>query len=967
MDHDANIRSCQPAYITKLTSEDQLGKLRWIDPSTGRLQSKSNNLVEGIYAVEPIFDIADLVPFFNTLTPNDTITMAPTRCAKEHPTGAVRTLLALAQWVYGAPQPGQKGATEADGKALLEPTGFLLDGDGFAYIARSLASFQFPVGLPGIFPLDLDDVPEHIHGLVELDMLIGAHFPAWVGVKRLWRRSSGSQMTVDGKVVSKLKAHAFCLVEDASMIPSIGAAMEAALAGVLKLDKKVWSPERPFYVAPGIYQAPLEGPNRTPLVLDGAQFLDITNIVRIEDRQRVVAALSKTYESIELTPQETEEVRARYERILDKWVKRIEALDPDGGQRDATSGAACAAIVKFVGSGVIVEEVAMEALLRPLEEVGYTESEFAHDWATAMAKFGEEDPRPLGGINAVMGGPAPAPAPASMSVPADPSATWTRKQFEDWIIDHAGNLDVLTRELPIMMARNVAMSDVDQRLLVNLIKRASGGALLVGDIRSMLADAKRESGRIEEDMSLTLAEQLRSLRYSNGQDVITENGDKPLIQVWETNGLGGGVWKVTDIRHVRQQLIELSREMRINDRADSVFIGKAYTAFMDITTRKGVVFGEKCGDFANLRNGEAYLEGGTWKVRPAQREHYCISQLPGSLVPGAQCPRFMKALDQMFEGHEDADDLKLCVLETMGGALIAGKRYDTDSIWVGGGANGKSLLLAALQFILGRDNWCSVQPSQFENKFQLGHMRGKLANIITELTKGEMFPAAILKNMASGEPITAELKNKDAFTFFMYAKNFFACNNIPAMDDFTEGLARRLRIVEFKNVFGVKGQPIAPTQGAKIATHDVDPELRDIAHGSGPLVDEIDGITWVLLEAYRGVVARGAYTNPKSSQAAVMNWSLGNNQLAQFVEDKCERAFDALVKSSELNTSYRAWAAENHIKNPLSQATIKARLTDMNIVWKKTETGNFFIGLRLKTPVAGLQAVAPMLPFPERS
>jgi len=88
---------------------------------------------------------------------------------------------------------------------------------------------------------------------------------------------------------------------------------------------------------------------------------------------------------------------------------------------------------------------------------------------------------------------------------------------------------------------------------------------------------------------------------------------------------------------------------------------------------------------------------------------------------------------------------------------------------IGPGANGKSVLLAVLEGLLGAENVAGVQPANFDNRFQRAHLHQKLANIVTELRQGEVIADAELKAITSGEPATVEHKHKDPFVMRPFA------------------------------------------------------------------------------------------------------------------------------------------------------------------------------------------------------
>ena len=59
--------------------------------------------------------------------------------------------------------------------------------------------------------------------------------------------------------------------------------------------------------------------------------------------------------------------------------------------------------------------------------------------------------------------------------------------------------------------------------------------------------------------------------------------------------------------------------------------------------------------------------------------------------------------------------------------------YERFMLLIGGGANGKTVLLKVVEALVGSDMVCAVQPSQLDNRFQRGHMAGKLVNLVTEI------------------------------------------------------------------------------------------------------------------------------------------------------------------------------------------------------------------------------------------
>jgi putative DNA primase/helicase len=294
-----------------------------------------------------------------------------------------------------------------------------------------------------------------------------------------------------------------------------------------------------------------------------------------------------------------------------------------------------------------------------------------------------------------------------------------------------------------------------------------------------------------------------------------------------------------------------------------------------------------------------------WRQRQHRPDDFLTVQIPVSYDPGARCPKFTEFLDQLFNGDKDAADKALVVLEMMGYSLLTSCRFEKFILLIGGGANGKTVMLKVLEALAGRQMVCAVQPSQLDNKFQRAHLAGKLVNIVTEIAEGAEIADAQLKAIVSGELTTAEHKHRPPFDFHPFATCWFATNHMPHSRDFSDALFRRAIVVTFNNRFD------GP---------NCDPGLCD------KLKAELPGILALALGAVRGVILRGAFTDVASSNAAKREWQLNCDQAAQFFDERLQKCPGEKVGSTALYEDYRNWATEQGIHRTLSQKTLIQRL-----------------------------------------
>jgi putative DNA primase/helicase len=289
-------------------------------------------------------------------------------------------------------------------------------------------------------------------------------------------------------------------------------------------------------------------------------------------------------------------------------------------------------------------------------------------------------------------------------------------------------------------------------------------------------------------------------------------------------------------------------------------------------------------------------------------------------------PLFRAFLGQVFRDDADKDDKVQAVLELMGYTLMSHCRHEMFVMLIGNGANGKSVLLAVLEALCGAANTAGVQPANFGQKFQRAHLHMKLANIVTEINQGEVMADAELKGIVSGEPSTVEHKFKNPFTMRPFATCWFGTNHMPHTRDHSNAIFRRAMILTFNRTF---------------AKTEQDPQLKD------KLIAELSGILNLCLAAYAQALPRG-FTRPASSEAAKNEWRLEIDQVAQFVEDACTRDPDGSEKSSEVYAQYKSWVALNGIKHPVTHKTLRDRLTLLGFGKKKTNQGNWVVGLKLR-------------------
>jgi P4 family phage/plasmid primase-like protien len=411
------------------------------------------------------------------------------------------------------------------------------------------------------------------------------------------------------------------------------------------------------------------------------------------------------------------------------------------------------------------------------------------------------------------------------------------------------------------------------------------------------AAVRRDAKSYLQDRGETASDHLRAARA-----VIRSHGDGNLLHadghlwVWK----GDGVWRRAEDRETKQKIHAVAA---ISDLTANV-VGSILDMVKTEAHRPGHRFDQN-PDGINCVNGELVFQDGRWVLHPHNREHYRTAMIPVAYDPMAQAPRFNRFLQEVFEGDTDKDDKSRVVLESLGYTLVPNCHLEKFFMLIGAGANGKSVLLGVVSALVGREHVCAVQPSQFENRFQRGHLQGRLANIITEIAEGAEIADAQLKSLVSGEMTTAEHKHKDPFDFIPYAKHWFGTNHLPHTRDFSDALFRRAVILTFNNKF--------------------EGERRDV-HLADALKGELPGVFNMALAGLQRLITNKAFTECRSSVDIARQWRTEADQVAQFVEDSCFIGPNCRATSNDLFSAYRMWTISAGIRRALNRNNFTTRL-----------------------------------------
>lgn len=303
--------------------------------------------------------------------------------------------------------------------------------------------------------------------------------------------------------------------------------------------------------------------------------------------------------------------------------------------------------------------------------------------------------------------------------------------------------------------------------------------------------------------------------------------------------------------------------------------------------------------------------------------------------PDALCPRWEQFLHEIMGGDLDL----IAYMRRAVGYTLTG--VDTEQAFLvlyGGGANGKSTFVNALDDVLGdyagtcgKDTLAAgLRKSQGGANEELVEMRGKRLVSATETEQGEPLAEAMVKRLTGGEKITARKLFGHNITFRPTFTIWLSTNHLPQVKGTDTGIWRRLKLVPFSVTF---------------SDDQKDPDLAE------KLRSESAGI---LAWAVRGCLEWQEHRleTPGAVLKATANYRAESDHLQAFIDDECFIDPHEKVDQRTLYARYVKWFEEGGEHGSMSSLDFKRSMERRGFEVKRTTVSgkftNAFLGLRIE-------------------
>jgi putative DNA primase/helicase len=333
----------------------------------------------------------------------------------------------------------------------------------------------------------------------------------------------------------------------------------------------------------------------------------------------------------------------------------------------------------------------------------------------------------------------------------------------------------------------------------------------------------------------------------------------------------------------------------------------------------------------NAANGEIWIaDDGSVELRPHRPDSHLRHCLDVAYDPDAKCPEYDRAVKEIFASADNPEDLVRHWNEFVGYVIQPRRHIPTIMILLGGGDNGKTVLIRTVIRLLGTSLVEAQRVDNLDkNRFAMGSLFGKLLYVDDDVRAGARLPDGILKTISEAKEVTGEYKYKSPFNFTVRTVPVLLCNNIPSLADLSHGMLRRLQVIPFDRTF---------------TGDDKDATLFDRIWAN-----ELPGVLNRALRGYQRLLERNSsFKIPAGVKKATAAWLGQANPLPAFIEERCVKGGSESCWMKSLYAAYTTWAQQAGYTLIQSQQSFRRNLEHLGFRSSRGNRGQRVSGLALR-------------------
>lgn len=339
--------------------------------------------------------------------------------------------------------------------------------------------------------------------------------------------------------------------------------------------------------------------------------------------------------------------------------------------------------------------------------------------------------------------------------------------------------------------------------------------------------------------------------------------------------------------------------------------------------------------YINLKNG--LLDIHTGELNKHRPDLISTLQLDCEYKPKAQAPEWEKFIEWLCYDPEDErpDEEMIRVIQEWIGFILSpiyGYRIKKSLLLFSAlGNSGKSVLMNVIISILGSDAIANVDfESLGSSRWATGNAFGKRLLAIGDEGGENINSSKIFKQLTGGDPVEAEFKGLQHFTYRFIGVICAACNLLPFFnDDKGDHVSERLMLLNCRHT---------------VPANERDPMYAD------KLLEEKDGIFIWAFEGLQRFISNGMkFSHCESADALMDEYRARHDTMYAFLHDGfyVDLTYDKhdSIRKTTLENMYESYCDFNDV-TPLKRKNIKTRLASMGITTRNHSNVDVYIGVR---------------------
>ncbi|WP_175888091.1 DNA primase family protein [Burkholderia contaminans] len=270
------------------------------------------------------------------------------------------------------------------------------------------------------------------------------------------------------------------------------------------------------------------------------------------------------------------------------------------------------------------------------------------------------------------------------------------------------------------------------------------------------------------------------------------------------------------------------------------------------------------------------------------------AQLKGVKAGEVYVPKAMPETSKFYKYITSSlpdEKVRKLVQQYMAYTLLPDVRHQVGVVFQGDGSNGKSVLVKLITAL--HRKVASIRLDDMK-RFGLSDLPNASLAVSTETPKTGI-DVEELKKCITGDLVTIEQKNKNQFPYAPTAKWIILCNTFPRLNDHTNGIWRRLLIVNWTKIF---------------EKHEIVKGLEDDI-----LENELDIFVDWCLEGMQSLIKNDGFDIPECVAIASNHERVQNDTVLYFKDSVGVATTGDVFATSKLNfyQQYHEWAEKEYL------------------------------------------------------